>query len=392
MAHHNNNKIIIGDYQYDPRPIGYGSFSIVYKGYSIRDPDQCCAIKKITRLVDTKSFQNEVDVMRQLNHPNILKLYDVYQEQDEFYLVLEFCRDGDLSKYIDRRQTTHDVLYMRQILEGLEYLHSKQILHRDLKPQNVLLDHHVIKISDFGFSKTIASNELISTYCGSPMYMSPEMIKTHQYNLKSDIWSLGVILYELFAKRHPYPVGNKKELQMICLHDRIRVDMSVFINPMLIEYLHLLLQSDPSRRSEWPEVFRVGKKVCGEKEVATVRPRSVPIPIPIPQSKSASLPNKTHSILPPRAPSHSFTLSAIHKSSSSDHYSPSPDSSYSSSPLGLSKSLNPHYLHDLIKSQEDRDTTHTKPILGHSPTFRPSHSFSSLLDKTIKSIWKSSDK
>ena len=204
---------LTGDYYYYKDPIGYGSFSIIYKGYNITDPTKSLAIKRITKIIDMKYFHNEVDLMKKLDHPNILKLYDVVKNNGSVYLILEYCNSGDLSGYIQNdKNYSNNYSYFEQIFKGLEYLYKNKILHRDIKPHNILVKDGVIKISDFGFAKAFEKNELITTFCGSPLYMAPEIIKNKEYNLKSDIWSLGVIIYELFTKKHPYYVDSKQHL------------------------------------------------------------------------------------------------------------------------------------------------------------------------------------
>tara|TARA_B100000575_G_scaffold252443_1_gene220431 strand:+ start:6978 stop:8123 length:1146 start_codon:yes stop_codon:yes gene_type:complete len=241
-------------YYYYKEPIGYGSFSIIYKGYSIHS-SKPLAIKRITKIIDMKYFHNEVDLMKQLEHPNILKLYDVVKTNGNIYLILEYCNGGDLSTYIkSSNRANKDIIYFKQIIIGLEYLYSHKILHRDMKPHNILIHEGNIKISDFGFAKAFEKNELITTFCGSPLYMAPEIIKTKEYDLKSDIWSLGVILYELISKTHPY-YADSKELLWNRVRNGIEIDYSIIEYSNITPLIKRMLVEDPHTRINWDELF-----------------------------------------------------------------------------------------------------------------------------------------
>ena len=194
---------------YYNEPIGFGSFSIIYRGKRFNS-SRNLAVKRITKIIDKKYFKREIMLMKSFSHPNILKLYDFVKNDKGLFLILEYCESGDLSQYIKNKIYTYDDKYFYEIFNGLEYLFKNNILHRDIKPQNILITDNTIKISDFGFAKTFEKNELITTICGSPLYMAPEIIQDKQYNHKSDIWSLGVIIFELFTKKHPYYTTSKK--------------------------------------------------------------------------------------------------------------------------------------------------------------------------------------
>jgi serine/threonine-protein kinase ULK/ATG1 len=243
----------IGDYCYYKEPIGHGSFSIIYKGYCY-STKQTVAIKKIIKLVDTKYFDREVSLMRKLDHPNILKLYDVVRKKDGVYLVLEFCNGGDLAKYIHKKNYKWDMQYFNEISDGLKYLHKNNILHRDIKPQNILIHNNHIKISDFGFAKSFESHELITTFCGSPLYMAPEIIKDREYDSKSDIWSLGVIFYELLTKRHPYYIKTRKQLYSLIANGH-NINFDIIKNSRCRRLIQNMLEPDPNKRYEWSALF-----------------------------------------------------------------------------------------------------------------------------------------
>lgn len=147
--------------------------------------------------------RREIALMRLLTHPHLLKLFEIYESPRRLFLVIEYAANGELFDYLTvRRSLPPDqaLHFFRQIIYGLDFLHSNSICHRDLKPENILLDeHNNVKIADFGFAKWMKSN-LAETACGSPHYAAPEVVKGIAYDgRKADIWSCGVILYALLT-------------------------------------------------------------------------------------------------------------------------------------------------------------------------------------------------
>ena len=170
--------------------------------------------KKMTTRLD-----QEIKVHQLMHHPNVVQLIDVHKDTQFYYIFLEYCPCGELfDLVISKSKLTEDeaAIYFKQILIGLKYIHSLHVAHRDMKPENVLLDEsgHV-KISDFGLSKLLdeKSEGLSKTPCGSPCYASPECISGKPYNGKTnDVWSCGVILYAITTGLLPWTKRNQKEL------------------------------------------------------------------------------------------------------------------------------------------------------------------------------------
>lgn len=254
----------LGDYVYINKSIGKGSFSRVYKGKNmITNKD--VAIKKIKVNKLGKQLLNrlnmEIDLMKKLNHENIIQLYDVLQSNNKKYtfIIMEYCENDSLHKLIKRTLNEQEIhYYMTQLRNGLQYMSDNNIIHRDLKPQNILLtnNYKTLKIVDFGFAKNTFNNiSLMDTLCGSPLYMAPEIINKKKYNIQSDLWSIGIILYEMIYQKHPYG----KPINILDLMDRLNTrDIQFPDNDMSNEctdLLKLLLHVDVNSRMTWQKFF-----------------------------------------------------------------------------------------------------------------------------------------
>jgi serine/threonine protein kinase len=248
----------IEDYIYFNKKIGKGSFSRVYKGYKVGLPDKLYAIKKMEYDPDNQRLKQEIEVMKNISHPNIIKLYDVIYEEDSMYLILEYCKNGDLSKYLKNRPLKEEYAqkYLRQLVSALKYLISKNIIHRDLKPHNILVnDNYELKISDFGFARYFDKNTLVDTLCGSPLYMAPEIMKNKNYTIKSDLWSVGIILYEMLTGNPPYKVKTIYNLIKSIDQNNINLPKKISISNECNDLLFKLLVKEPEDRIEWEDFF-----------------------------------------------------------------------------------------------------------------------------------------
>ncbi|KAF9266853.1 Pkinase-domain-containing protein [Marasmius fiardii PR-910] len=154
------------------------------------------------------SLQREIIVMKLIEHPNVMRLYDVWDLPDEIYLILEYVQGGELFDYLcekGRLSVTEAVSYFQQIIHAVDYCHRFNIAHRDLKPENILLDSELnVKIADFGMA-IFQSDSMLRTSCGSPHYAAPEVVSGGVYDgTKADIWSCGIILHALLVGRLPF--------------------------------------------------------------------------------------------------------------------------------------------------------------------------------------------
>ena len=197
--------------------IGHGSFSSVYKVYD-QNTKQVYAMKVFPKTNledegDQQRFQREVNAMAFMKHDNLVQLHDFFLDANNFYLIMDYCQEGELFDYIVDHEKLDEPIaafVFRQIIEATAFCHSFGVAHRDLKPENVLIDKFPhVKISDFGLCGFISENTLMKTFCGSPCYCAPECLCRIQYDGRlADIWSLGVILYSMVTGEHPWIVSN----------------------------------------------------------------------------------------------------------------------------------------------------------------------------------------
>lgn len=257
-------ELIIGEYSFTRKKIGKGAFSNIYLGKN-KYTNKPVAIKEISfEQIDKikENIKREFTLLKRLKHKNIITLHDVYFDNvgKNIYLVLDYYKRGDLSKFLKQTPLKEKYVkkYMRQITDGLCYLYKNKILHRDLKLQNILVtDSGDIVITDFGFARYFESDIMIQTICGSPMYMAPEMILKKKYNQKSDLWSVGIIMYELITGNVPYKAKNMLELIQHIRKTKITlpINFDVSISSHCKELLFQLLQKNPDNRIEWEDLF-----------------------------------------------------------------------------------------------------------------------------------------
>ncbi|KAH7935277.1 hypothetical protein HPB52_005702 [Rhipicephalus sanguineus] len=197
---------------------------------------------------------NEAKVLAMLHHPNIIAYYDSFLEEKSLAIVMEYAPGGNLYDYLKQRGrallSERQVLsYFAQVLLALEHVHSRQILHRDLKTQNLLLNQcrSIVKVGDFGISKILSSKSKAESLVGTPNNLSPEICVGKPYNQKSDIWALGCILYELLTLRSPFE-GNHVPSLVIKIIRGSYEPVSDHYSPQVRHLLEQMLQKEPSQR------------------------------------------------------------------------------------------------------------------------------------------------
>lgn len=252
----------VGNYVVYRKRIGKGSFSTIYKGYH-KHSKEIVAVKEISLETLNKyeaALKRETEIMKKLNHPNIVKLYEsiIDEKTENVYLIMEYFDRGDFSKFLKKRplREKYAIKYLKQITEGLKYLLENKIIHRDLKPQNILVSTTgTLKITDFGFARYFDNDILIQTICGSPMYMAPEIMKNKKYDHKSDLWSIGIIFFEMLTGKTPFRAKNIYELIRVIENDPVEIPTKFILSKDCKNLLLSLLEKDPHKRISWENLF-----------------------------------------------------------------------------------------------------------------------------------------
>ncbi|XP_064484711.1 MAP/microtubule affinity-regulating kinase 3-like isoform X12 [Ornithodoros turicata] len=244
------------------KTIGKGNFAKVKLAKHVPTGKEV-AIKIIDKTqLNPSSLQKlfrEVRIMKMLDHPNIVKLYQVIETEKTLYLVMEYASGGEVFDYLvahGRMKEKEARAKFRQIVSAVQYCHQKRIIHRDLKAENLLLDGEMnIKIADFGFSNEFVPGMKLDTFCGSPPYAAPELFQGKKYDgPEVDVWSLGVILYTLVSGSLPFDGANLKELRERVLRGKYRIPfyMSTDCENLLKKFLVL----NPAKRATLEAIMK----------------------------------------------------------------------------------------------------------------------------------------
>ena len=254
----------LSNYKYI-KTIGEGTFGKVKLAIHILTGEKV-AIKILQKNLikgqkQQERIQNEIKFLKLFNHPNIIKIYEVIENESAFYIVLEYATGGELFNYIvlkEKLSEKETSLYFYQIIQGIKTIHEKKICHRDMKPENILIaNNNVIKIIDFGLSSEY--NDYLSTPCGSPCYASPEMIKGKNYNgLLIDLWACGIILFAMLFGYLPFDDKNNNILFQKILDGKIDYPEKedIKVNESGIDLINKILDVDPEKRIGIDEVIK----------------------------------------------------------------------------------------------------------------------------------------
>jgi len=237
--------------------LGEGSFGRVLK-VTHRLTGKVYAIKAIDKRNKTNQqgkpyFRREIEIMYKVHHPNAVRLYTHFEDDNYCYFVMEVVSKGNLYELMQKRKTTLDkgtiIQFMRELISAVYYLHNMEppIIHRDIKPENILLSENgSVKLTDFGWSNYVDDEVIRSTYCGTPLYLAPEMIKEVGHDEYLDIWCLGILMFELITGSLPFTGKSVESVSGNILKNRIVWPND--INPDEKDLLNKILKTNPTER------------------------------------------------------------------------------------------------------------------------------------------------
>ena len=257
------------------KTIGEGTFGKVKLSLHKLTQEQV-AIKileknKIINQKDLERIEKEIKYMKMLNHPNIVKIYEIIEDENNYYISMEYVPGGELFNYIvkNKRLTENESsFFYSQIIHIIKEIHKHKICHRDLKPENLLLTQHkTIKITDFGLSNEY--EDFLMTPCGSPCYASPEVLKGKKYSgLGIDLWASGIILYSMLCGYLPFDDKNNDELFKKILKCKIEFpkNNNIIISENAKDLIRKILQPEPSKRITLEEILEHPFLAYGNKK------------------------------------------------------------------------------------------------------------------------------
>lgn len=293
------------------KPLGEGGMGVVYRGFDIKT-EALVAIKKLRR--DTlqhnpqalERFNREAQALRDLNHPNIVKAFTAFEQQDDHYIVMEYVDGHDLQHLIIQEGRLPLVRVVRlglELSDALTRAHYLRIIHRDIKPANILIDSHGIpKLSDFGVAYLETQERVtgMGISVGTPAYMAPEILNGKPASERSDLWALGLILFEMLIARHPFRGDNLSELLINVMTQPLpdlelqRPDCPV----ALADLIYRLLERNPDGRISSARIVGLElEKLLGALETQSIRATDVMPQLhdtPLPEQRTLQIRAKTN--------------------------------------------------------------------------------------------------
>ena len=261
--------------------IGEGSFGQVYKAQHTKTGEHF-AIKVIPKSATRnnklmrRQLKNETQILGQTRHRNLMHLHKSFETERNYYLVLDYCPEGDLEKFILKNTIKffsefEALSIIKQIMNGFQELRRKNVMHRDLKLENIFIKGQTVVLGDFGAAKVVRN--MTTTTVGTPTNMAPEILKGDDYNHKSDLWSIGIVLYRLLIGKSPFyalNIGALKHMAVTKSGKNLDFKGKTHFCEHVKDLLRKLLEPEPKERISWKDFFNhfvfsdAHKITCGQ--------------------------------------------------------------------------------------------------------------------------------
>ncbi|KAL4508374.1 hypothetical protein ABPG72_003678 [Tetrahymena utriculariae] len=248
--------------------LGKGAFGIVYKGRVI-ETNEVVAIKALNRSllqIQNQKFmidqlKKEINLMQEIKSEHIVRIYDLVGTETHIYIIIEYCGDGDLRALLEKNNynitESQAISILQQILQGFKSLIDQGYVHRDIKPENILINKNTFKIADFGFATKIQDQnaQVLKECVGSPLYMSPQLLQQKPYSSKSDIWSIGLLYYEILFGKLPWLCRDINSLLIQIRKVPVRFPFDKPVTDFSKDFIKGCLQFEEYKRFSWDQVF-----------------------------------------------------------------------------------------------------------------------------------------
>lgn len=276
----------VGNYAWNHQAhLGSGAFGKVYLGKDCTS-GALVAVKtmnndQISDPYMQEALQKEIKVMQTLKGPNVVRLLDVFKSQSHTYLIQEFCNGGDFRGYLTKKGKLPEVearKVLNDFLNGFSELVKNGLIHRDLKPENMLMHDGSCKIADFGFATQASQNQMLKTCVGTPLYMSPQILSHKAYTNKSDVWSTGLIYYEMLCGKTPWPARDQLDLIENISKMPVKYPFNIQVSDLSKDFIRGCLGKEEKDRFSWEQVLahqiftpQGGEAVAQLKKKATLQ-------------------------------------------------------------------------------------------------------------------------
>ncbi|CAD8192607.1 unnamed protein product [Paramecium pentaurelia] len=292
----NQQRIKVSVYSYNPDDlIGSGYKSQVFKGRNDMNGEivaiKVCDHSKMQHEIERQLLQQEITALQVLDSYNIVKMHCYCQNTNFTYIITEYCNQGDLADLIIKRgyiPENEAVLIFYQILTGFKEQISKGVIHRDLKPSNILISKGIYKIADYGFSKMVYSpKEKVYYNVGTTLYMPPQALTENKYSEKSDVWSLGVMFYQILSGKVPWQAGTEQEFVKVITTTPIQFSRNIKISSTAKDLIIKCLQLEENKRYNCNQLLEHDLFRCFQ-----VRPSRKSVQFSLNNSQLANLENR----------------------------------------------------------------------------------------------------